>query len=141
MAAVETIEGDETINVSDVVGSKKSANLTDDVMVVQGLLAFIYSFPAFAQKSIPIPVPTGTFDKHTGDLILDYQHRSNLLNVRNHSRLRVLEDGRVSPARGKSEWGHNMLWTIISMNFQGGLFAAATGETSLLAALLKRFPQ
>jgi len=141
MASIDTIDGEDTINVTDVVGAVRAVNLIDDVIVVQALLAFIYSFPAFKQSVIPIPVPTGTLDKNTARLILDYQQRSNRLNARNGSPFRLLEDGRVSHARGKTEWGRNMLWTIIQMNFHASLFAAASRAPSLIPELVKRFPQ
>lgn len=124
MAAIEMIEGDEYANVNDPVGSTRAVNNTDDVMVVQALLKTIALHSKWYDQS-KIPEPNGTYCRDTDNAIKAFQVFAQ--GWYRNSRRVVSQDGRVSPARGKLEWGTNCIWTIIAMNSQAERALASFG--------------
>jgi len=111
MAAVESIEGSDYINLEAKVG-KGGLNGWSDVMAVQSLLKFTEeSGRIFVPGEVPEPngIPTSDLP----DLILKYQKQANReVGMREH----LKEDGVIGRARGKRSWGGRNVWTIVDMN-------------------------
>lgn len=112
----------EFLNVTEVVGGRDGINLAEDVMIVQALLRFLKDFyRGFPESECP-PI-TGGLDSMTRAAIEKYQKISNKERIKALGRL--VQDGRVSPARGDSFvfGGGNFTWTILSLNFWARLSA------------------
>ena len=127
--------GDETsdfINLTAAVGCNRAENHPDDVTVVQALLLYLDpSKRGFAKGTGP-EWPNGTFDEPTRWAIEQYQKH---VNGRKAKLGRIIEDGRISPARGKYAFGRNAyMWTIASLNFDAL-------ETALIAGHLEGYVQ
>ena len=148
MAAIEMIEGEEYANVTDPVGSTRAINNGNDVMVVQALLKTIALHSKWYDQS-RIPEPNETFDKATDEAIKAFQKHAQTIYG---NRRFVSQDGRVSRAQGKMEWGTNCIWTIIAMNSQANIALASYGYEDMspidyicltwkqVNKALKRFP-
>lgn len=146
MAAIETIEGEDFINVEFKVG-KGAVNGWSDVMAVQSFLKFFEEQYAGATKAPfapgEVPEPNGTPDPNLAALILKYQRFANRDGNPRHNS--VSEDGVVGRAKGKSSWRVGKLWTIADMNYRASIFSLAKSSTGKLSGdyikdLQDRFP-
>ncbi len=121
-----TDEADEFINLTAAVGATHAENHPDDVTVIQALLMYLDpSKRGFAKDKGP-EWPHGTFDDATRWAIGVYQKH---VNSRPSKQGRIIEDGRISPARGKYAFGRDTyMWTIASLNFDALEMALFSGH-------------
>ncbi|MEW6128084.1 MAG: peptidoglycan-binding domain-containing protein [Acidobacteriota bacterium] len=130
----------EILNLSAAVGSSAAVNHPDDVMVVQALLIYLNPHQrGFGINEGP-EWPTGTFDKATAWAIKKYQVHANRLRKNG---LRLIEDGRISPAQGKFAFGRSAyIWTIAALNFDALETALLSGHNQgHIEYLCRRFPE
>jgi hypothetical protein len=130
------------LNVSEVVGGPDGINLPGDVMVVQALLLFMGEFwRGFPDKECP--AVTGAFNRPTREAIKKYQRIHNRDRIKTLGRL--VTDGRVSPARGRLNFGGgHYTWTIVTLNFWACIAAKASpvdDEMGYVNEILERWPQ
>ena len=118
--------GEERLNVGAVVGKsrKEDENNWLDVIVVHGLMRFIYDFGT-KEWTRTVPNEPGELDlRNTETCILNFQN-----HVRRHPErfgFWVAGDSRVSPAEfGKDTCGFKQLYTISAMNNWAGLITVA----------------
>jgi hypothetical protein len=133
---------EDFLNVSEVVGGPDGINLPDDVMVVQALLRFLGEFwRGFPDKECP--GITGAFDNMTRDAIKKYQKVHN--RDRSKALGRLVQDGRVSPARGRFVFGGGKFtWTIVSLNFWARIAAKSSPvdeKMGYVNEILDRWPE
>jgi hypothetical protein len=136
MAKIDIIDGDNYINVHAPVGPYAALNQPDDVRVVQALLKFI-NMGRKSWSEATVPEPDGTYTKRLGALIEDYQRQNNKIK----EKPQVAIDQRVSPARGKAQYGYRQVWTIIAMNNDAAMVAAALGLGDYIDEICSRWPQ
>lgn len=129
------------LNVSTPVGMTNSVNHPDDVLVVQALLYYLDP----NSRGVPdheSPEVTGAFDKMTARAIKKYQEH---WNKRWRGSYKVIEDGRISPARGKFVFGRSSFaWTITCLNSDARRIASESGldpETGFINDIYEWFPQ
>jgi hypothetical protein len=146
MAAIETIDSEDFINVEFKVG-KSAVNGWSDVMAVQAFLKFFeeqYNGATFAPFAPgEVPEPNGTPDPNLAALILKYQRFANRDGNKKYSS--VSEDGVVGRAKGKSSWRVGKLWTIADMNYRATVLSLAKASAGTLSGdhikdLFDRFP-
>jgi hypothetical protein len=129
-------EPDEVINLTAAVGATKAENHPDDVTVVQGLLLYLNPWKRGFAKGKGPEWPHGTFDDATRWAIEQYQKH---VNSRPRSKWRIIEDGRISPARGKYAFGRDTyMWTISSLNHDALEEALLAGHSQNYIAHLCR---
>ena len=138
MAQIIDVDGDETINVDDVVGVR-GVNSMSDVMVVQALLNFCTQF-TFKWASVTAPEPNGSLDKNTQKLIFDYQEMVRRRSARQGG-FWVAKDGRVASFKEGVKLLYKQDWTILSLNSDCGVLAAALAlGTNHVNAICMRWP-
>lgn len=123
------------LNVSTTVG-KYSVNYEGDVLLIQAMfcevLPYIYGIPRDN-----IPYPTGTYDKKTGYLILQYQEMSSLSR-----HVKVWRDGFINRAVGSHVPGKKRIWTITYLNEDLYYVHASQGyEGNYVQWLINRYPE
>ena len=140
MAKLEKVSDLEIINVSGPVGISKflNTNMTDDVIAVQALLRFIAAHPDINWPLSDLPLPVGTMDKKTANLILRFQKQSNINARKRKANVWVAEDGRVSPAKGGSKFflGRG-IYTIYLMNQAAKRVAETMGLGNFIDIILE----
>lgn len=130
----------EIINLSAAVGSTGAVNHPNDVMVVQALLLYLNPYKrGFGMHEGP-EWPTGTFDKATAWAIKKYQAH---VNHSRKNRLRLIEDGRISPAQGKFAFGRGAyIWTIAMLNMDALENALLAGhDQGHIEYICRRYPE
>lgn len=127
------------INVSTAVGRTKAENHPDDVKVVQALLIYLDPRMRGFPKDKRLEWPTGAFNDATAWAIKEYQKHVNRRLYKPH---RVIEDERVSPARGKYAFGRgSYMWTITSLNFDANEMALLSGHSEgYIERICRLFP-
>jgi len=138
MAEMITVNhfGDELnfFNVSSSVG-RTGVNNTDDVYLVQAMLR---ELPDRKRGDITLnecPIPTGTLDYRTQNLIKKYQY----FFVNRDDR--VVSDGMISHAKGLQPNGSRRHWTIIRLNFDLLEVATLNANISVFDYLMNKYPR
>ncbi|MBS1795255.1 MAG: hypothetical protein JSS81_24100 [Acidobacteria bacterium] len=124
MALIETIENREYANVGAPVGAMRALNNPDDVMIVQALMMTIALHCEWFDVRM-LSAPYGTFDEKTAKGITRFQNYAQ--RELYGRRMFIAQDGRVSPARGRKQWGTNCLWTIIALNDVAAFYLEQSG--------------
>lgn len=137
MSLTDVIDEENYINVTEAVGPYAASNQLDNVMVVQALLKFI-NMGSKTWPEATVSEPDGTYTPRLATLIVDFQRQSNQAS---RGTLQYAVDGRVSPAKGKSQYGYRQVWTIIALNDRASMIATALGLGNHIDAICSRWSQ